>query len=95
MALAYARIRHSVPSAMNVSYSKYFRVPCLDLVSALLDAKRIVLKCFDFLERFAAVSFVDQRVHGMGAREVDQQLLGFTEFSQFWKRRAALGLAPP
>src|SRR6187200_2475633 len=67
----------SVPSAINVLHSKYLRVQRLDLVSALFDARRIVLERFDFLERSAAGLLPDQRVHGMGARKVHQQLLGF------------------
>ena len=77
---------------MNVSHSKYFRVPRLDLVSALFDAKRIVLKCFDFLERFAAGLLLDQRVHGMGAREVDQQLLGFTGVQPVLEKARRVGI---
>ena len=77
---------------MNVSHSKYFRVPRLDLVSALFDAKRIVLKCFDFLERFAAELLLDQRVHGMGARKVDQQLLGFTGVQPVLEKARRVGI---
>ena len=85
----------SVPSAMSVSHSEYLRVPRLDLVSALFDARRIVLERFDFLERFAAGLLLDQRVHGMGARKVDQQLLGSTGVQPVLEKARRVGSAPP
>src|SRR3954471_14898251 len=82
----------SVPSAMSVSHSEYLRVPRLDLVSALFDTRRIVLERFDFLERFAAGLLLDQRMHGMGARKVDQQLLGFTGVQPVLEQARRVGI---
>ena len=77
---------------MSVSHSEYLRVPRLDLVSALFDARRIVLERFlislsVLLPGFCWTSACTEWVRAKST----SSCWNSREFSQFWKRRAALG----